>query len=46
MTKLKKAKKIIKENYESGDCGIFNTRNWAGDYMSTIYDEDELTIDI
>ena len=51
MDKLEKAKEIIKENYEYADCGIFNTRNIAGDSMETIYeewygDDDVLTIDI
>lgn len=46
MSKLEKAKEIIKENYEDGNCGIFSTRNWCGDPMATIFDEDGLTIDI
>ena len=51
MDKLEKAKEIIKENYKYADCGIFNTRNIAGDSMETIYeewygDDDVLTIDI
>ena len=44
--KLDIAKKIIKENFKSADCGIFNCRNWAGDPMETIYTSDGLTIDI
>ena len=46
MNKLEKAKEIIKENFSLYDCGLFNTRNMAGDVMSTIYDEDGLTIDV
>lgn len=46
MNNLEKAKTIIKENFEYGDCGLFNTRNIAGDSMFTIYDEDGLQIDI
>lgn len=46
MTKLEKAKEIITKNYSEGDCGIFNTRNIAGDWMTTIYADGELTIDI
>lgn len=51
MDKLEKAKEIIKENYKYADCGIFNTRNIAGDSMETIYeewygDDDVLIIDI
>lgn len=44
MTKLEKAKEIIKENYVP--CGIFCSRNIAGDPMNTIYDDGELQIDI
>lgn len=43
---LDKAKKVIKEYIESAMCGIFDTRNCAGDDMTTIFDEDGLTIDI
>lgn len=46
MNNLEKAKEVIKEHYEFADCGIFNTRNCAGDIMTTIYDENGLTIDI
>lgn len=46
MNKLEKAKEIIKEYYGQADCGIYNTRNWVGDPMYNIYDEDELAIDI
>lgn len=46
MTKLEKAKEIIKANYKDADCGIFRTRNLMGDPMETIYEEDGLTIDI
>lgn len=45
MSKLEKAKEIIKENFSLCNCGLFNTRNLVGDPMSTIYDEDGLTID-
>lgn len=46
MEKLNKIKKVIKENYNSADCGLFFTRNLANDYMTTIYEEDEIIIDI
>lgn len=46
MTKLEIAKKIIEENIEDADCGIFDTRNNAGDLMTTIYEDEELQIDI
>lgn len=46
MNKLEKTKEIIKKNFSLYDCGLFNTRNLVGDSMSTIYDEDGLTIDV
>lgn len=46
MTNLEIAKKIITENIDSADCGIFNCRNLVGDHMSTIYNENHLMIDI
>ena len=46
MNKLMKAKQVIAENYKFGDCGLFNTRNIVGDHMTTIYEDDSLTIDI
>ena len=46
MTKLDIAKDIIKEFYFLADCGIYDTRNIVGDRMTTIYEDDELIIDI
>ena len=46
MSKLEIAKEIIKERYNDADCGIYNSRNIAGDQMYTIYDDGELQIDI
>lgn len=45
-TKLETAKMVIAEHYGDANCGIFNSRNGAGDPMNTVYDEDGLTIDI
>ena len=44
MSNVEKAKEIIKNNFVP--CGIYDCRNWAGDPMSTIYDDDGLRIDI
>lgn len=44
MSNLEKAKKIIKDNFEDGSCGIYNTGNFAGDRMETLYETDELEI--
>ena len=46
MNKLDIAKKIIEQNYEYANCGIFNTPNIMGDPMATIYRGNELIIDI
>ena len=46
MNKLEKAKEIIKEYYKEGDCGIYDSRNIVGDWMTNIYDDGDLTIDI
>ncbi len=46
MNKLEKAKEIIKEYYKEGDCGIFDSRNTVGDWMTSIYNDNGLAIDI
>lgn len=46
MTNLEKAKTIIKDNFEAGKCGLYNTRNIAGDNMTTLYKKGGLQIDI
>ena len=46
MTKLEKAKEIIKEYFKDADCGIFDSRNWIGDWMTNIYNDNGLAIDI
>lgn len=44
--RLEVAKEVIKEYINNGDCGIFSTRNDCGDYMETLYKDNDLTIDI
>lgn len=46
MTKLKKAKEIIRENAYTFCFGIFNTRNIAGDKMDTLYSDGKLLIEV
>lgn len=46
MNKLEKAKKIIKAYYNVADCGIFDCGNWVGDAMTTVYEDESLTIDV
>lgn len=45
-SKIETAKRIIKDNFKEAECGIFNSRNIAGDLMNTIYDDGNLQIDI
>lgn len=44
--KLELAKRIIAENIEDARFGIFNTRNIAGDKMDSLFNSNELVIDI
>ena len=46
MTKLEKAKEIIKEHFKEGNCGIYDSRNTTGDWMTSIYNDNSLAIDI
>ena len=39
MNKLEKAKEIIKEYYKEGNCGIYDSRNIVGDWMTNIYND-------
>ncbi len=40
-----KVKEVIKENIKDYDCGLFFTRNIAGDSMETIYEDDYFCVD-
>lgn len=42
---LQKVKQIIKENIKDYNCGIFDTRNIAGDFMITLYEGKCFTLD-
>ena len=46
MNKVERVKKIIKDNYENAQCGCFFTPNWVGDPMVTVYEDEEVTVDI
>lgn len=46
MTNVEKVEKVIKENYSDGDCGVFDSRNTVGDTVTTIFEEDGITVDI
>ena len=46
MNKLRKAKKIIRQNIEYGDCGLLDHYNLLYDQVCTIYNKNGLTINI
>ena len=46
ISRIDKVKNVIKNNYNDADCGLFFTRNLVGDPMTTIWEEDGVTIDI
>ena len=46
MTAFEKAKSIISEHFEEGSSGLFNTRNWVGDPMETIYEDEDVCVDV
>ena len=43
---IKEIKKVISDNIEYAECGIYDTRNNVGDEMVTIYSKNGITIDI
>lgn len=43
MNKIDKLKIFLQENYPNEQA--FNTRNWIGDNMETVYDEDGIIVD-
>ena len=46
MSNLEKAKEIVKAYYGVANCGIFNNENIVGDSMSTVYEDEDLTIKV
>lgn len=46
MTRLERAKDVIKKDFKLFPCGIFDCRNMCGDTMVTRYEDDEITIDV
>ncbi len=46
VSRIDKVKNVIRDSINAADCGLFFTPNWAGDQMSTIWEEDGVTIDI
>lgn len=46
MNKLDMAKRIIRAHFDSGCCGLYDTRNIVGDSMETIYDNEGLRIEL
>ena len=46
ISRIDKVKNVIRDEFTSARCGLFFTRNLVGDRMSTIWEEDGVTIDI
>lgn len=46
MTKLERAKNIIKDNIEDASCGLFNCGNLVGDVMVRLNDDADLIVKI
>ena len=46
ISRIDKVKNVIRNRYINARCGLFFTPNWIGDPMSTIWEEDGVTIDI
>ena len=46
ISRIDKVKNVIRNKYSDAPCGLFFTPNWVGDPMSTIWEEDGVTIDI
>ena len=46
ISRIDKVKNVIRNRDNEADCGLFFTRNWIGDPMSTIWEKDGVTIDI
>ena len=46
MPRIDKVKNVIRDRYMDAMYGMFFTPNWVGDPMSTIWEEDGVTIDI
>ena len=46
MSKVEKVKEVIKEHIDYARCGIFDCRNYIGDSMTTIYENDDVQVDI
>ena len=46
VSRIDKVKNVIRDRYSDAMCGLFFTPSWIGDPMSTIWEEDGVTIDI
>lgn len=46
ISRIDKVKNVIRNRYADAMCGLYFTRNWVGDPMLTIWEEDGVTIDI
>jgi hypothetical protein len=46
MTTFEKVKRVIVDNFDQADAGLFFSRNTEGDSMSTLFEENEVIVDI
>lgn len=46
VSRIDKVKNVIRSSYTDAMCGLFFSTNWIGDPMSTLWEEDGMTIDI
>lgn len=46
VSRIDKVKNVIRNSYTDAMCGLFFIPNWIGDPMSTLWEEDGVTIDI
>lgn len=45
-TKVEKVKAVIAKNIEDAECGIFDCCNSVGDPMETLYEDNEVCVDV
>ncbi len=46
VSRLDRAKAVIAFHIRDGNCGLFSTRNTVGDTVTTIYEDDGISIDL
>ena len=46
ISRIDKVKDVLRSKYSDAMCGLFFNKNWAGDHMITIWEENGVTVDI